>query len=217
MTPGATTAELPLPRRHLPARLGQNEPAELVNHADVFGDRNELGRTDRASCRMIPARQRLEPLDRPRAQRKNRLVEHRQLAVVDGILQIGLDLQARHRPLPHGRVEQLERRVGRLRAVQRDRRILQQLLRLHVSGRAQRDADRRGREDLASVDVERARSAARRRSATRIASLASVMSSSSTVNSSPPSRASVNPALSRETMSVPRSLACRRRATETSS
>ena len=138
-------AELPLPCRHLPARLRENEPAELPDHAGVFGDRNELRGADRAArsgwCQRASAS---KPLMVPRAERDDRLVEDGDLLVVDRVPQIGLELQARHRALAHGRVEELVgRRAAGLGAVQRDRRILQHLFRPLVAGRADGDADRR--------------------------------------------------------------------------
>ena len=197
MIDGRFGAEPPLPVRHLPARFGQDQPSDLPNHAGVFGDGNEFDRARSARARMAPARQRLEAADAPGRQRDDRLVAAPR---TPGGRSRGADRFPSAGATPRARAspDRRARRASRLgfRAMERDRRILQRVLRPGIAGRADGDPDGGGHEHLMAVDVERL---PQRRSQplghAASASLASAMSSSRTVNSSPPRRASVNPRL----------------------
>ncbi len=107
---------------------------------------------------VAPPVQRLEPADAPGLHRDDRLVHDGELQVVDGVSQVGFDLQARHGALPHRRIEELiGRRLAGLRAMERDGSVLQNVLRSGIAGGTDGDANGAGHEHLVSLDVERLR------------------------------------------------------------
>ena len=69
---------------------GQHPAADVGDEPGFLGDRDEQRRRDRAEFGVVPARQRLAAHHAPRLQIDDRLVDQRQRAVGDGLLEIGL-------------------------------------------------------------------------------------------------------------------------------
>ena len=125
----------------------------------LLGQRDEVQRRDETARRVLPADERLEPLDRARRELDHRLVVQDELAVVDGALQVRLELEALERRVVHRGFEDLVAALaGLLGHVHRDVGVPQQLLgALGTAGPGVggRDADRGAGEDLLALEVER--------------------------------------------------------------
>ena len=128
ITCGRGRAEVGEPRRHLPARLVERQPADVDDHAGVFGDGNEVRRRHQPAHRVAPAQQRLESGDAAGAQRDDRLVVQLEGALVDRVAQVGLELQPRHgalRASPGSKISQarVPTPSARLSAIAASRRM----------------------------------------------------------------------------------------------
>src|SRR6266581_6955366 len=77
-----------LPLAELLASSLQSPHADGHNHAGFFRQRNEVGRIDQASIRMLPANQRLEPSKVPVIERNNRLIVEKKLFAIESPAQI---------------------------------------------------------------------------------------------------------------------------------
>ena len=109
---------------------------------------------------MVPADQGLEPIDLPARQMDHRLVVEDELLVVDGSLQVRLQLQPPQRRVVHLGFEDLIAVLPRfLRDVHRDVGVAEELLRSLRTDRPvrtrARDPDARPDEDLLPVELER--------------------------------------------------------------
>src|SRR5690606_25530088 len=144
------------PRLHLPAGLAQHVPADLDDRARLLRHVDELARQQRPAARMPPAHERLQPRHTARIEGDHRLVVHRELAPLDRIPQVGLELDLRERTTVHLEVEDLVVRAARrLRPVHRGVRITQHVVRCVVAARAERDPDADRDLHVAALDGER--------------------------------------------------------------
>ena len=116
-------------------------PIGMIRPVSSASAMNSSGPTSpRCGCRQRASASNAD--DPSAADRHDRLVVHLEGAVHDGLAQIVLELQTGHGALAHRRIEDLARRSGRgPRAVQRRRRVPQNLFGGRVSGRADGDAD----------------------------------------------------------------------------
>ena len=110
----------PRPRQAVDAGPPQHLGAEFDNEAGVLGDRDEFGRRDEAAGRMQPARQRLDADHLVAAGVEDRLVEHLEAVVRDGLAQVLLDeLALRQVGVHHGVIDAGTVAAFVLRPVQR--------------------------------------------------------------------------------------------------
>ena len=104
---------------------------------------------------MLPAQQRLESNDSAGFQRDDRLVIVPEFLPLDGIAQIGFDLQAASNGGAHLGIEDLEARfTAGLRTIHGGIGVAQKLLRVLVAQSAHGNSDADGREDFSLVDVK---------------------------------------------------------------
>ena len=96
----------PRPCHAVEAGPPQHLGAELDDEPGMLGDRDEFGRRDEAARRVRPARQRLDADDLVAAGVEDRLVEHLEAVVLDGLAQVLLDeLALRQVGVHHGIVD----------------------------------------------------------------------------------------------------------------
>ncbi len=116
--------------------------AELVDLAGLFRDRNEFGRRDHAAFGMTPAQQRLAGRDLAVLEIDHRLIVDFQAAIGDRLTQFEFQDSPRLGARVHAGLEEA---VGppsvTLGAVQREVRVLQQLVEVQPVARGERDAD----------------------------------------------------------------------------
>nr|BFE72914.1 hypothetical protein GCM10020092_062150 [Actinoplanes digitatis] len=134
-----------LAQRRPPRLVGecpaQHPSGEQFDHARLLRRRQELGRREQATLRMLPADQRLQPVDLVVAEADLGLVVQHQFVAFDRAAQLGLHGQ------PVGRVGDavlgVEHDVGgaALALVHRGVRALEQLLDLGAVPRVERDAE----------------------------------------------------------------------------
>ena len=107
---------------------------------------------------MAPADQRLEARHLARFQMHDGLVLEKQLAPLDGAVQIGLELHQVDSLVVHGVIEHgVARLAGVLGPVHGDVGVAQQLLRLAVVAARKSDTDTRAGEDVVLIHRERLR------------------------------------------------------------
>ena len=143
-----------------PARFREHPRADRNDQARLLGEGDEVQGHHETPGGMVPADQGLEPLDLPARQMDHRLEVEDELLVVDGPLQVRLQLQPPERRVVHLRFEDLIPVLPRfLRDVHRDVRVPEELLRSLRSDRPvrtrARDPDARSDEDLLPVELER--------------------------------------------------------------
>src|SRR5438093_2308084 len=97
--------ELPLPE--LLASSLQSPHANGHNHAGFFRQRNKIAWIDKASIRMLPADQGLEPGKLPVIERNNRLVVETKLLAIESPVKIVFHLQHVNVALMHSLFEYL--------------------------------------------------------------------------------------------------------------
>ena len=130
------------PLRRVHAGAPQHQPADRVDQAGFFRDRNEFHRRNHAAIRVRPAYQRLEAGDAPGLEIDQRLVMRLQDIVLDRRAQIDFDAAARLRTGVHFRFEETERAVAfALGARQRHVGVLEQLLGVVAVAGRNRNAD----------------------------------------------------------------------------
>ena len=131
------------PARQLRAGLLQHEAAQRQDQAALLGQRNELCRTHHAARGVTPAQQHL-CAHQARALIHHGLVVHAELAALQPLAHIGLQVQARvHRGL-HRRVKEAQRVApAGLGFVHRQVSALEQFVHFHALAPEQRDADAR--------------------------------------------------------------------------
>ena len=143
-----------------PARFREHPRTDRHDEAGLLGEGDEVERHDESPGRMVPADQGLEPIDLPARQMDHRLVVEDELLVVDGSLQVRLQLQPPQRRVVHLGFEDLIPVLPRfLRDVHRDVGVAEELLRSLRTDRPvrtrARDPDARPDEDLLPVELER--------------------------------------------------------------
>ena len=149
-------AELGLPGCHLAAGFAQCPDADRHNQAGLLGRRDEISRQDQSAIGVLPAQEALEAIQAAARELDDRLIVQLELAPVDGVAQIGLQLETHQRPLPHAGVEQFRAGLPEgLGPVHRRVGVAQDGLGRIVAVHARHDADAGGREDLMAGDVER--------------------------------------------------------------
>ncbi len=186
-----------LPGAELAARLRDDPPTHRDDEPGLLRDRDELGRREQPTARMVPPDERLEAEGPARAEVDDRLVVEDELAALERPPQVGLELESGDRGGMHRRLEDLvAAAVDALRGVHRDVGVAQQLGRADGIGIGDGDPDAGPDDELRPVDDhrlgERSSRCARRPPWRR---RRRSTSSSSTANSSPPRRATVSPGL----------------------
>src|SRR5881397_2537576 len=146
--------ELPLTK--LLASSLQSPHADGHNHAGFFRQRNKIAWIDKASIRMLPADQGLEPGKLPVIERNNRLVVETKLLAIESPLQIVFHLQQVNGARMHSLVEYFITCFAlRLGAIHGGVRITQHVLGMIIAGGTQRNTDARSRENFVAAQVER--------------------------------------------------------------
>ena len=132
-----------LPAGRGPAGLLQHPPVQLADQPDLLGQRHEGGRRQQPAPRVLPAHQRLGPVYVPAVQVDHRLEAQPELAPLQRVPQVGLQLGLGHHRPAHRRLELPHAGLaGGLRRIHRDVGVPQ-----HVPGVAadlldDADADR---------------------------------------------------------------------------
>src|SRR5262249_32884173 len=135
------------------AGLPQDPFADRDDEADLFGDRNETIWPEQPAVRMIPAYQRLDAADLSALHVDHGLVVQDELLLRQRFAQIDLQLAAQPRLGVHLGLVELVPEPPRLRAIERQVRVLQKLdLARSVLGR-ERDADADADDDLMALDL----------------------------------------------------------------
>ena len=139
----------------MPARLAEHPKAQRDDGPRVLGDVDELERAEQATGRVVPADERLDAQRLLGLEVDDRLIVHDEFVADQGLLQIGLHLEAFQRARMHERTEELVPGLARgLRGVHRGVRVPDHLVGVRLPGDADRDADGRAYEQLPSPDLE---------------------------------------------------------------
>ena len=126
----------------MPAGLAQHPLADLHDHPRLFGDADELARSDQATLGVLPADERLEADDAVAADRDLGLEEHPELLAFQRFADRVLGMQPGQRALAGQLVEQQQpAAAGALGAVHRGVGVADQVLRLLLGVQTDRDAD----------------------------------------------------------------------------
>ena len=142
------------PDRGLRARGAQHPPADVDDHPGLLEQGDEEVGIDDAANRVLPAQQRLDAGDRAGLERADRLVDEEELVAIERGAQVELELPViEHGRVHLGREHDVAVLAGRLRLVQRDVGVAQQLAR--CAAVADRDADARGHRDRGAGELER--------------------------------------------------------------
>ena len=136
------------------AGLPDHPLAHRDDEADLFGQRNEVGRRDHPLARMIPAYQGLEAADFLARQVDHRLVVQLEFACRQRLAQVLLhDAAGLHLQVHHG-FEEAERAAAvALGAVEREVGVAQQFVGVRSVAGADRNADADADHGLLAVDV----------------------------------------------------------------
>ena len=120
------------------------DAADVVDHAGFLGKADEAFGREQAHRRMAPAHQRLEAGEVHVGEPRDRLVVDLDLVALDGAAELRSSTTSSARSSHHRGVEELDAAVPlRLRLVERDGGILQQLLGRQSVAAVLRDADAR--------------------------------------------------------------------------
>ena len=131
----------------------QSPLADLLDNADILGDRYEFARRDIAAFGMIPSHQRFERLHLVRLRIDDRLVEHAQLIFFERVAQVLFHLAAHLRAiLQVARIEAVLPAPTALRGVQRQVRRLDQFSCVQPIIRRDGDPERAADDSARSVD-----------------------------------------------------------------
>ena len=131
----------------------QNPVAERHDESGSLGDGQEVDRRNHAEDRVPPSHQRLESQDLVRRERDDRLVEEFELTPLQRRLEVAFQLQLRLFGFQNRGVEDLAVRTAQhLCTVQRGLGVVQHVVGLRVTGRADGDADARRQPDLTSTE-----------------------------------------------------------------
>src|SRR5487761_1560470 len=146
---------LTLPTASLGARLGEHEPVDVVDEADLFGEGDERDRLKKSTRRMLPAHERLETHDRTGDQVEDRLVVDAQLLGQHRSSHVVLELETLHDRDMHLVPELLDAVLTLLlRQVHREVGVAQELI-AGVTRQTESDADTHRRGDFLSRHVDR--------------------------------------------------------------
>ena len=149
-------ADLLLPGDQVFGRLLHGEQAELHDQPAAFGDRDEVGRRDRAAARVLPAQQRLEAGDGAVLEPHDRLVGERELLALDRAAKVGFELQPVGADRAEGRPERLDAVAAEaLGLVHGELGVLDHVLGGRLRRRPGDEADRGGQHDLALGEGDR--------------------------------------------------------------
>ena len=138
------------------ARLSEHPALQRADHPDLLGKREKIPRRQQAAARMIPPQQRLEPDDHPVAEPNGRLVMEHELAPLQRVPQVGLEVH----PVADGRmlrrlvslVSPLSARLGRIES---NVRIPHQVLSRVQERSRPGDPDAEPHDHLALLHLER--------------------------------------------------------------
>src|SRR5690606_4484214 len=89
------------PTARLAAGFARDPAVEADDQAGLLGDRNDVGRRHQATLGMFPAHQRFVALEPAAFGQHDRLVDQREIIVVDGVAQVRLQFQAVERDAIH--------------------------------------------------------------------------------------------------------------------
>src|SRR4029077_15301832 len=132
--------------------------ADRQNQTSVFGDTNELGRTQDVLSAAVPANQRFHSGDRLRAQVELRLIVKDELVMLQRLMQRSLECETFRRLSRQERRAELVAVSSRLfRLVQSRVGALQQRLRIVAVLRVEGDADAGGDVEFMAIDGDRLR------------------------------------------------------------
>ncbi len=96
---------MPLPLTKLLARAFQNPQTQGNDQAGIFGQRNEVGRINKPSFRMLPTNQCFKAGELSVIERYDRLIVNPQLFTIDCPAQVVLHLQQVDRVRVHSLIE----------------------------------------------------------------------------------------------------------------
>ena len=146
----------PLPLRKLARGALEREQAEIDDHANFFGDPDELRRRQPAHFGMIPAHQRLEARHGAVLEPDDGLVQQHDLVALERVPQLGLQRQTIAPARAHRRLEHFDAvAADALAVIHGELGVFQDLFLARRLSLGKRQADRGGEQDFAVVEGDR--------------------------------------------------------------